>query len=48
MQKIPSFLRSAESERLSGSFAAGVLVAKGKEGSGLILCEAVSFFDDKV
>lgn len=48
MKEIPSFLRSAKMERLPGSFAAGVLVTKGKEGSGLILCEAVSFFEDKL
>lgn len=34
-------------ERLQRSFAAGILVAKGEEGSGLILCEAVDFFHDK-
>lgn len=41
-KEITSFLRSAESEGLAGSFAAAVLVAKGKEGSELSLCEAVS------
>lgn len=48
MKEIPSFPRSAKSERLPGSFAAGVLVAKGKERSGLILREVVSFSDDKL
>lgn len=48
MKEIPSFLRSDKTERLQRSFAARILVAKEEERSGLMLCEAVSFFHDKL